>query len=34
MPVGRSPIAMDVVFKLFDNELLITDDAALHHIAN
>jgi hypothetical protein len=33
MRVSRSPIAMDVVFELFDNELLITDDA-LHHIAN
>jgi hypothetical protein len=30
---SRSPIAMDEMFELFDNELLITDDA-FHHVAN
>src|SRR5688572_12031369 len=33
MGLSRSPISVDVVFELFDNELLITDDA-LHQIAN
>jgi hypothetical protein len=31
--IRRSPVTMDVMFELFDNELLITDDA-VHHIAN
>ena len=30
---SRSPVTMDVMFKLFDNELLITDNA-FHHVAN
>ena len=30
---SRSPVTMDVMFELFDNELLITNDA-VHHIAN
>ena len=29
----ESPVAMDEVFELFDNELLITDNA-FHHVAN
>ena len=29
----RSPVAMDVMFELFDDELLITDNA-FHHVAN
>src|SRR6266511_4005022 len=28
-----SPVALDVMFELFDNELLITDNA-FHHVAN
>ena len=33
-PAGhRSPVTMDVMFELFDNELLITDNA-FHHVAN
>jgi len=30
---SQSPVAMDEMFELFDNELLITDNA-FHHIAN
>jgi hypothetical protein len=30
---SRSPVTMDVMFELFDNELLITDNA-FHHVAN
>ena len=30
---SRSPVAMDEMFELFDNELLITDNA-FHHVAN
>jgi hypothetical protein len=30
---SRSPVTMDVMFELFDNEFLITNDA-VHHIAN
>ena len=29
----QSPVAMDEMFELFDNELLITDNA-FHHVAN
>jgi len=29
----RSPVAMDEMFELFDNEFLITDNA-IHHVAN
>lgn len=28
-----SPVAMDEMFELFDNELLITDNA-VHHVAD
>jgi hypothetical protein len=28
-----SPVALDEVFELFDNEFLITDNA-FHHVAN
>ena len=31
--VSRSPVTMDEMFELFDNELLITDNA-FHHVAN
>jgi hypothetical protein len=30
---SRSPVAMDEMLELFDNELLITDNA-FHHVAN
>jgi hypothetical protein len=30
---SRSPVAMNEMFELFDNELLITDNA-FHHVAN
>jgi hypothetical protein len=30
---SRSPVTMDVMFELFDNEFLITDNA-FHHVAN
>jgi hypothetical protein len=33
MRASRSPVAMDEMFELFDNELLITDNA-FHHVAN
>jgi hypothetical protein len=32
-PARRSPVTMDVMFELFDNELLISDNA-VHHVAN
>ena len=31
--VSRSPVAMDEMFELFDNELLIIDNT-FHHVAN
>jgi hypothetical protein len=30
---SRSPVTVDVMFQLFDNELLITNNA-IHHVAN
>jgi len=30
---SRSPVAMDEMLELFDNELLITDNA-FHHVTN
>jgi hypothetical protein len=34
VPLGsQSPVTMDVMFELFDNELLVTDNT-FHHVAN